>query len=212
MTEPLRAGGHRCRKRRSAPENADQLLGDHREAKGHQQAQDRIGCVETAKNEFFEQNAEHGHGDRRQHDRRTEAEIFCDFDRCIGAERVERAMRQVHDAADAEDQRQTERDQQVVASEHEAVDYLFEQEHELNSRAMDAEEGAGVIPLAVTTRSPGAGANAPRAAAAYYKVQGFCSLVGLMTSSGSFAAGMADPSVMRSHLSLAWPLVLSVNG
>jgi hypothetical protein len=41
-------------------------------------------------------------------------------------------VRQVDHAADAEDQRQAERDQQVIASEHEAVDHLFQQVHELH--------------------------------------------------------------------------------
>src|SRR6267154_89660 len=34
-----------------------------------------------------------------------------------GAERIERAMREIDHVADAENQRQTERDQQVIASE-----------------------------------------------------------------------------------------------
>ena len=44
------------------------------------------------------------------------------------------------------------------------------------------------------------------------KVQAFCALVGLITSSGSFAFGIAAPNARKSHLSLAWPLALTVNG
>src|SRR6266849_4905556 len=90
----------------------------------------RINSIEPAQDEFLEEYAEQADSDRREHDRRAEAEIFCDLDRYIGAQCVECAVRQVHDAADAEDQRQAQRDQQVVTSEHKAVDYLFEQEHE----------------------------------------------------------------------------------
>ncbi len=132
-TEPLKTGGHIHRQRRGAPDDADQLFGDHRQTEGHQQAEDRIGRIETAQQKALEQDTEHGHRDRRQNDRRTEAEIFGDFDRDIGAERVEGAMRQVDHAANAENQRQTQRDEQVIAPEHEAVDHLFEQELELHS-------------------------------------------------------------------------------
>jgi short subunit dehydrogenase-like uncharacterized protein len=61
-----------------------------------------------------------------------------EFDRDVSAESVKRAVRQIHHAADAKDQGQTKRDQQVVASENEAVDYLFQQEHERNSQIIAA--------------------------------------------------------------------------
>ena len=125
---------NRGRQRRRAPDDADRLFGDHREAERHQQAQDRIGGVEPAQDESLEQDAEQGDSDRRQHDRRAEAEIFGDLDRNVGAERIERAMRQVDDAADAEDQRQAERDQQIIAAEHEAIHHLFQQECEPHAR------------------------------------------------------------------------------
>ena len=142
MTEPRNAGGIDGRQRRRAPDDADRLLGDHRKAEGHQQAEDRIGGIEAAQDEALEQDAEQGDGDRREHDRRAEAEIFRDLDRGIGAERVERAVREIDDAADAEDQRQAERDQQVVASEHEAIHHLFQQELELHAQVPDAQLSA----------------------------------------------------------------------
>ena len=42
-------------------------------------------------------------------------------------------MREIDDAADAEDQRQAERDQKIIASEHEAIHHLFQQESELHA-------------------------------------------------------------------------------
>ena len=127
-------------------------------------------------------------GDRRQHDGRAEAEILRDLDRYVGAERVERAVRQIDHAADAEDQRQAKRDQQVVASEHEAVDHLFQQEHELHSQIpLKAEAGGG---RQFGRRQRSAGRERRKRARVQLrhdlKVQGFCCLVGSMTSSGSF--------------------------
>ena len=138
MTLPLNAGGIDADSGAAPQIDADQLLGHHREAEGHQQAQDRIGGVEAAQEEALEQDAEQRHRDRRQHDRRRRSPGACAISTDdVGAERVERAVRQVHHAADAEDQRQAERDQQVVAAEHEAVDHLFEQEHELHRQSAE---------------------------------------------------------------------------
>ena len=154
MTEPRKAGGIDADKRRRAPDDADRLFGDHGKAEGHQQAQDRIGGVETAQDETLEQDAQQGDRDRRQHDRRSEAEISGDFDRYVGAERIERAMRQVHHAADAEDQRQAERDQQIVAPEHEAIDHLFQQEPELHARSRKTQDVGATRRMRCTRRAP----------------------------------------------------------
>ena len=97
-------------------------------------------------------------------------------------------MREIDDAADAEDQRQAERDQKVVPSEHEAIHHLFQQECELH------------------------GWRSRRRRRLDYREQGFCSRVGASNSSGSFASGTAVPSAMKSHWSLAWPFGLTVNG
>jgi hypothetical protein len=42
-------------------------------------------------------------------------------------------MRQIDHAADAEDQRQAERDQQVITPEDEPIHHLFQQERELHN-------------------------------------------------------------------------------
>jgi hypothetical protein len=53
-----------------------------------------------------------------------------EHDREIGPDRIERAMRQVDDAAQREDQRQAERDQEVVDPVEQSVQYLLDEEGE----------------------------------------------------------------------------------
>ena len=55
----------------------------------------------------------------------AEAEIGRQHQREIGADRVERAMREIDDAAEREDQRQAERDQQIVDAVEQAVEDLL---------------------------------------------------------------------------------------
>src|SRR5690349_17546247 len=106
-----------------------------------------------------------------------------DCDVC--AEGVEGAVREVDDAADAEDQRQPERNQKVIAPENEAIHHLLEQEHVLSQRPTGTQDA---------DREPASHLD--------YKLQGFCSRVGASTSSGSFGPGTAPPSAMISHRSL----------
>ena len=60
-------------------------------------------------------------------------------DREVGADGVEGAVRQIDDAAEREDQRQPERDQQVDRAEEQAVDHLLQDEDELHEWASVAE-------------------------------------------------------------------------
>src|SRR5262249_22209741 len=83
--------------------------------------------------ETLEQNAEQGDDNRRYDNGRSEAEISRDGNRNIGAEGVKRAVREIDDTADTEDQGQTERDEQVVAAEHQAIHHLLDEERELHS-------------------------------------------------------------------------------
>ena len=169
----------RGRDRRRAPDNPDRLFGDHGEPERHQQAQDRIGVVEPAQDEALEENAEQRHGDRRQHHRRTEAEIFRDLDGDVGAERIERAVREIDDAADAEDQRQAERDQEVIAPEHQAIHHLLQQKSELHMRSATLKRAlkkrrrrrSVPAPQRQCARRPDSGFYA-------FMLQGFCVFVG----------------------------------
>src|SRR3546814_2030108 len=86
----LQGSRQRGRDRRFAPDNADQLLGHHGEAEGNEQTEDRVRGVETPEDEAIEEDADKTDGNRRQHDRRYEAEHPADFHREIGAERVDR--------------------------------------------------------------------------------------------------------------------------
>src|SRR3546814_4840894 len=108
----LQGSRQRGRDRRCAPDNADQLLGHHGEAEGNEQTEDRVRGVETPEDEAIEEDADKTDGHRRQHDRRYEAEHPADFHRDVGAERVKSAVRQVHDAAEAEDERQAQRSEE----------------------------------------------------------------------------------------------------
>ena len=71
---------------------------------------------------------QHGRG----HERAAEADIRGQHDREIGSDGVERAVRQIDDAAERKDQRQPERDQKVDRAEEQAVDHLLRDENELH--------------------------------------------------------------------------------
>src|SRR6185503_19736546 len=59
-------------------------------------------------------------------------QVLRDLQRDVRADRVEGAVGEVHHPAHAEDQRQAQRDQQVVTAEDEAVDHLLQQEKQLH--------------------------------------------------------------------------------
>ncbi len=196
MTEPRNAGGIDA-DNGAAPQIIRIACSvTMREAERHQQAQDRVGGVEPAQDEPLEEDAEQGDGDRRQHDRRAEAEISGDLDGRIGAERIERAMREIDDAADAEDQRQAERDQQIIAAEHEAIDHLFQQESELH--ALSRRRGPRLRWRMQARRLTSSRDSALWSARCFRAIHS--------------RPGIAAPRSSVSHLSLAWPLALTVKG
>ena len=87
---------------------AERLFRHQGQAEGDQQAEDGVGRVEAAQQEALEQHAEQAHQHRRDEDAGAEAGVLDDLQRQVGAQRVEGAVRQVDDAADAEDQRQAQ--------------------------------------------------------------------------------------------------------
>ena len=115
--------------RRCAEDHAQRLLGDHREAEGQQQRQARIGLVEAAEQEALDDDAEQADQHRRDQRRPGEAEVLADRDREVGADRVERAVGEIDDPAEREDQRQPERDEQVVRTREQAVQQVLDEEH-----------------------------------------------------------------------------------
>ena len=84
-------------------------------------------------------------------------------------------MREIDDAADAEDQRQAERDQEVIAPEHQAIHHLLQQKSELHMRSAKIKrDGAGFLvpaPQRQCARRPYSGFYA-------FMLQGFCVFVG----------------------------------
>ena len=84
-------------------------------------------------------------------------------------------MREIDDAADAEDQRQAERDQEVIASEHQAIHHLFQQEIRTACAIRELKERrrrllcAGAATPVCPTLDPGFYA---------FMLQGFCVFVG----------------------------------
>ena len=114
---PAQEVGHRVGQRRGAEDHAQALLGDHREAEGQQQREDRVGAIEPAEQQPLDQDAEQADQDRRGDECRGETDMGREHDGEIGPERIECAVRQIDDAAEREDQREPERDQQVVDAE-----------------------------------------------------------------------------------------------
>ena len=116
-------GRNRKRHRRRAEHPAQRLLGDHRKPEGQQQAKRGILAIETAKQKPFDHETDQRDDDGRERaqSRRSRAEPFGHDDREVRTERVERAVREVDQPAEREDQRQAERDQQVIRAGKQAV-------------------------------------------------------------------------------------------
>jgi hypothetical protein len=75
-----------------------------------QQRIDRVDAIKSPEQEAFEKDPEQGNRDRRHDQRAAESDLRCYQDCDIGANRKERAVRQIDDAAERKDQRQAKRD------------------------------------------------------------------------------------------------------
>ena len=62
--------------------------------------------------------------------------------RQVGANGVEAAMGEVHDAAEGEDERQAERDEEVVGADEQPVQHLLEEKDELHAVLLPPEESS----------------------------------------------------------------------
>ena len=120
----------RERKRRRAEDHAQRLLGDHGETEGQQQRENRVGSIEALKEPALDDDADQRDQYRRGDDGAAEADMRGEHDREIGADRIEGAMRQIDDAAEREDQRQAERDQEVIDPVEQPVQHLLDEEGE----------------------------------------------------------------------------------
>src|SRR5262249_7856606 len=130
---PAQLGRDRERQRGCAEHDAQALLDHHREPEGQEQAQNRIGAVEAAKQQPLDRDADETDGERRHDERAREPDAVRQDDREIGADRVKATVREIDDAAEREDQRQAERDQKVISADQEAVENLLEYEDELHA-------------------------------------------------------------------------------
>jgi len=119
------------------------LLDHHREPERQEQAQNRIGAVEAAKQQPLDRDADETDGERRHDERAREPDAIRQDDREIGADRVEATVGEIDDAAEREDQRQAERDQKVISADQEAVENLLEYEDELHAATLGGSIRAG---------------------------------------------------------------------
>ncbi len=127
--------GQRMRRRHfqrvDAPDQADRLAHDQRQAEGHHQEGTVVAAVEPAQDAEFECGAEAADQDRR--DDQGCPEVAGDGDggvADIGAQHEERAMREVHDAHDAEDQRQSDAEEEQQCRLRQRVQALRDEEGE----------------------------------------------------------------------------------
>ena len=126
---PAQCLRNRIRQRRRAENHTQGLLRHHGEAEGEQERQDRIGAIEAAEQRALDDDAEQRHQHRRQHQRAAEAEIRRDHQREIRADGKEGAVREIDDAAEREDQRQPERDEEIINAVEQSIEDLLHQEH-----------------------------------------------------------------------------------
>src|SRR6476661_6985655 len=82
-------------------------------------------AMEAAEQGAFDHYAEQGNRDWRDHERPAEAEIGRKHKGEIGADRIKRAVGEIDDAAEREDQRQAKRDQQVIDAVKQPVEDLL---------------------------------------------------------------------------------------
>ena len=113
-----------------------------------------------------------------------------DDDGEVRAERIERAVRQVDQPAQREDQRQAERDQQVVGTRKQAIENLLE---DLRQHGFEARRGPVATERAANSRLSGHQVGI---------VQGFSSRVGAMISRLWLSAGTGGDRLNNCHLSL----------
>ena len=113
LAAQLRRNGER---QGAAPKTMRRPFDHHRQPEGQEQAQDRIGAIEAAKQQALGRDPDHADDDRRDNERTSKADPRREDDREIGADGVEPAVRQIDDAAEREDQRKPKRNKQIVGA------------------------------------------------------------------------------------------------
>ncbi len=130
-----------------APAGERRVLHDQHDAERRQQLQQLRPAIKPAQQRRLEKGAERGDEERRQCHRAPVAQRRAAhaLDQAVGrvrAQHHERAVREVDDARDAEDQRQSRRDQEQRRSAGETVEDLDQQSGERHPRIMAAARSA----------------------------------------------------------------------
>jgi hypothetical protein len=115
--------GHAVAQR--APEHDDDLLHREREAHGHEDVElVRLG-VHAAQQQLLGQPAERAHEQRHQHQRGPEVEApLHGLEAQVGAQQIESAVREVHEAQQAEHDGQANGQQEIQHADADSVDGL----------------------------------------------------------------------------------------
>jgi hypothetical protein len=126
-------GGQRVRQfhenRRGAPDHARQLVGEQHQAEGGEHVVQVIAPVQREQADPVDHRAQHEHPAKpRQHGERKGAAGVPRRGGKVRAEHVQRAVRQVDEAHDAEHQRQAGGHQEQQHAELQAVERLDQQQ------------------------------------------------------------------------------------
>jgi len=124
-----------------APDRAHRLVGDQDQREGGEHLRQVVACVEPAQHGEFEQRTDrHRAGHRCQHADHERAARRRSRRSQIGADHVQRAMRQVDHVHDPEDERQPSRQQKEHEAELDTVEGLFKKK--LGHRETEETTGA----------------------------------------------------------------------
>ena len=114
----------------------------------------------------------------------------------VGADGVERTVGQIDDAAEREDQRQAERDQEVVDAVEQAVQHLLQKKRHCHGGIRAWADRADDLKLARRRKRPRALRSREAIRVAYAAMlQAFSSGVAAMASSGSFGPGVGGAAL-----------------
>ena len=117
---------NRERDRCGAEHDAQRLLDDHREAEGQQQSERRIVAIEAPEQEALDDETDDRHQHRRGDERTREADVVRQHHGEVRAQRIERAVGEIDEPTQRKDERQAERDQQVIRADQQAIDDLLD--------------------------------------------------------------------------------------
>jgi hypothetical protein len=133
LDRALQARGARGEQLLRPPDRQHGVLHDQRNAEGRQQLEDLRRGVDPPQHDEFDHHPDRGHRKRRDEEaakerQRRRRQRGRHSDRDVGAEHVERAVREIDDPRDAEDQRQPCADEEQRRTVRESREELAEDE------------------------------------------------------------------------------------